>query len=253
MLKTGLTSITFRPLPVDDIIALAKECGIDGIEWGGDVHARPGELCDAKQIREKTEAAGLTIPSYGSYYRCDAEEGAFDDTLATAQALGAKVIRVWAGRKGSDKADAAYRDEVADSLRGAVDAAKAVGVTVALEYHGNTLTDTQASAHQLLKEVGRDELKLYWQPRSGGIFENDLAELQAALPHLAHVHLFHWGPEGWGDKRPLADGVEPWTEYLKIIRQAEGDRYVIFEFVKDGEPDQLRADAKTLHQLLENK
>lgn len=253
MLYTGLTSITFRPLPVDDIIALAKECGIHGIEWGGDVHAKPGELSIAKQIKEKTEAAGLTIPSYGAYYKCEAEDGPFDDTLATAQALGAKVIRVWAGRKGSDQSNANHRAEVALSLRKAVDAAKEVDVTVALEYHGNTLTDTQESAHQLLQEVGRDELKLYWQPRTMGTFEGDIPELKAALPHLAHVHCFHWGPGGFNDKHPLADGADDWAEYLKIIREAEGDRYIIFEFVKDGEPDQLRTDAKTLHQLLENQ
>ncbi len=252
MLKTGLTSISFRPLPVDEIIALAKECGIDGIEWGGDIHAKPGDLRIAKEVREKTEAAGLTIPSYGSYYQADYSGGAFDDVLATAQALGAPVIRVWAGNKGSDIADDAYRAEVAETLRKAVLAATEAGATVALEYHGDTLTDTQASAHQLLKDVGLPELKLYWQPRTGGTFEGDIPELKAALPHLAHVHCFHWGPGGWEDKRAFSEGVAPWTEYLKIIRQAEGDRYIIFEFVKGDDPDQLRADAKVLHQLLAN-
>ncbi|GHB92178.1 sugar phosphate isomerase/epimerase family protein [Cerasicoccus arenae] len=250
MLKTGLTSITFRPLSVDEIIALTKECGIDGIEWGGDVHAKPGELALAKEIKAKTKAAGLAIPSYGSYYRCNAESGTFEDTLATAQALGAPVIRVWAGEKGSADAFMEERAEVVISLQKAVDAAKAVGVTVALEYHGGTLTDTQESAHQLLAEVGRPELKLYWQPRTGGTFEGDIPELKAALPHMAHVHCFHWGPAGWKDRHPLADGVEPWTEYLKIIREADGDRYIIFEFVKGDQPDQLRDDAKTLHALI---
>ncbi|WP_309380049.1 sugar phosphate isomerase/epimerase family protein [Cerasicoccus frondis] len=250
MLKTGLTSITFRPLPVDEIIALVKECGIDGIEWGGDVHAKPGELCVAKEIKAKCDAAGIDCPSFGSYYRCDIEAGLFDDDLATAQALGATVVRVWAGRKGSDVADDAYRAEVIESLRKAVDMATVAGVTVALEYHGNTLTDTQASAHQLLKEVDRDELKLYWQPRSGGTLEDDLVQLKAALPVMAHVHCFHWGPGGWNDKRPLADGIAPWTEYLKLIQQADGDRYVITEFVAGDTPDQYRADAKVLKQLI---
>jgi len=250
MLKTGLTSITFRPLSVDDIIALVKECGIDGIEWGGDVHAKPGEVETAKAIKAKCDTAGIDCQSYGSYYRCDIEAGVFDGDVATAQALGATVIRVWAGRKGSDKADQSYRDEVVQSLRKAVDMAKIAGITIALEYHGNTLTDTQESAHQLLEEVDRDELKLYWQPRSGGTMKDDLEQLKAALPVLAHVHCFHWGPNGWSDKRPLADGIEPWTEYMKLIKQAEGDRYIITEFVAGDTPDQFRADAKVLKKLI---
>lgn len=252
MLRTALTSITFRPLPVDDIIALVKECGIDGIEWGGDVHAKPGELCVAKEIKAKCDAAGIACQSYGSYYRCDIEAGVFDADLATAQALGSTVIRAWAGRKGSDKADEAYRDEVVQTLRKAVDMAKIAGVTIALEYHGNTLTDTQDSAHQLLKEVDREDLKLYWQPRSGGKLENNLEELKAALPVLSHVHCFHWGPGGWTDKQPLANGVDAWREYLKLIQQAEGDRYIITEFVAGDSIDQYRDDARTLKQLIAN-
>ena len=36
MFYTGLTSITFRALPYDRIIELAKEAALDGIEWGGE-------------------------------------------------------------------------------------------------------------------------------------------------------------------------------------------------------------------------
>ena len=125
-------------------------------------------------------------------------------------------------------------------------------ITIALEYHGNTLTDTQASAHQLLEEVGLPELKLYWQPRSGGDFATDLIELDAALPHLAHVHCFHWGPGGWKDRYPLLDGTKEWQAYLEPLRQLEEDRYVILEFVKDDSTEQFLEDAQVLRSLLNN-
>ncbi|WP_269523337.1 sugar phosphate isomerase/epimerase family protein [Coraliomargarita parva] len=250
MLQTGLTSITFRQLSVDEIIELAAKAELNGIEWGSDVHVPQGELELAAEVRAKTEAAGLTVCSYGSYYRCTEASGEMTDFLETAQALGAPAIRVWAGDKGSEDADQAYRDEVAERLRRMVHAAKELDITIALEYHGGTLTDTQASAHQLLKEVGLPELKLYWQPRTCGTFEGDIPELKAALPHMSHVHCFHWGANGWQDRHALADGIAPWTEYLKLIRQAEGDRYIIFEFVKDDQPEQLLEDAKVLKQLI---
>ncbi len=251
MLFTGLTSITFRKLEPQAIIDLVKQAGFDGIEWGGNGHVPPGDIEKARTVRAQTEAAGLTVCSYGSYYQADQSGGDFTDTLEAAKALGAPVIRVWAGNKGSAEVGPEYRLEVAETLKQAVTAAKAAGITVALEYHGDTLTDTQASAHQLLQEVGLPELKLYWQPRTKGTFAGDIPELKAALPVMAHVHCFHWGPGGWEDRKPLADGVQAWSEYLKIIRQAEGDRYIIFEFVKDDSTEQFLEDAKVLRTLLE--
>lgn len=40
----GLTSTTFRNGPAEDILQLCQDLGIDGIEWGGDVHVPPGNL-----------------------------------------------------------------------------------------------------------------------------------------------------------------------------------------------------------------
>jgi len=248
MLYSGLCSITFRERTIDEIIALCQKAKIDGIEWGGDVHVPPGDIKLAQSVQEKTAEAGLQVCSYGSYFRCDAEDSAFSDVLDSADALGAPVIRVWAGRRGSANADEAYRAEVAEHLRRAVIAAREMQITVALEYHGGTLTDTRASAHRLLDEVGMPELKLYWQPRTGGEFREDLAELDAALPHLAHVHCFHWGKGG--ERHPLLDGIKDWQAYLDPIRQLEGDRYVILEFVKDNAPAQFLEDAQTLRSFL---
>lgn len=252
MLHSGLCSISFRKLPIDELIALCVKAKIDGIEWGGDVHVPPGDIELAQSVKAKTEAAGLELCSYGSYYRCNSDSGSFSDVLESADALGTPIIRVWAGQKGSADADAAYREEVAEHLRRAVIAAREMDITIALEYHGNTLTDTQASAHQLLEEVGLPELKLYWQPRSGGDFATDLIELDAALPHLAHVHCFHWGPGGWKDRYPLLDGTQKWQAYLEPIRQLEEDRYVILEFAKDDSTEQFLEDAQVLRSLLNN-
>jgi len=250
MLYSGLCSISFRQLSIDELIALCVKAKIDGIEWGGDVHVPPGDIELAQTVKSKTEAAGLNLCSYGSYYRCGAESGAFSDVLETADALGTSVIRVWAGNKGSADASADDREEVAEYLRRAVIAAREMNITIALEYHGGTLTDTQASAHQLLDEVGLAELKLYWQPRTGGDFATDLIELDAALPHLSHVHCFHWGADGWQDRRSLLDGTKQWQAYLAPIRQLAGDRYVILEFAKDDSTEQFLEDASVLRSLL---
>ncbi|MFW6217682.1 MAG: sugar phosphate isomerase/epimerase family protein [Verrucomicrobiota bacterium] len=249
-MKSGLCSISFRKHSVDEVIELAKSAGIEGIEWGGDVHVPPGDLELARRVREKTEAAGLEVCSYGSYYKCTDETEPFADVLDSARELGAPVIRLWAGAKGSAEATEDDRRDIAERLRRAVLSAAESNITVALEYHGGTLTDTQESAHRLLQEVGLPDLKLYWQPRTGGEFKDDIPELEAALPVLAHVHCFHWGPGGWKDRRPLLEGTDDWKTYLEIIRQAEDERFIILEFIKDDSPEQLREDARVLRALL---
>lgn len=250
MLYSGLCSITFRDLDVDEVIELAAQANIEGIEWGGDVHVPPGDAELASSVAKRTEAAGLKVCSYGSYYRCDAESDAFGDVLESADALGTGIVRVWAGRKGSADADADSRKEVVEHLRRAVIAAREMDLTVALEYHGDTLTDTKASTHQLLKEVGLPELKLFWQPRNSSELERDLDELKAALPHLRHVHCFNWGPDGGTDKRPLLDGADKWKQFISIIRQSDEDRFVILEFVQDGSAEQFLEDAQVLKSIL---
>ncbi|NBB80873.1 MAG: TIM barrel protein [Verrucomicrobia bacterium] len=250
MLHTGLCSVTFRKHATDELIDLARKGGIEGIEWGGDVHVPPGDLENARVVGEKTAAAGLSVCSYGSYYRCDEESGSPAEVLETADALGAPIIRVWAGRQDSETATTEYRAEVVECLRRIVIAAQEFDITIALEYHGKTFTDTQESAHKLLEEVGLPGLRLFWQPRTGGVFENDLVELEAALPHLAHVHCFNWGPEGRKDARPLLDGAAQWHQFLDIVCKIEGDRFVILEFVKDDAPEQFIEDAKVLRSLI---
>jgi|TARA_B110000908_G_scaffold171300_1_gene233550 sugar phosphate isomerase/epimerase len=251
MLYTGLCSITLRNLSVSEIIKLAQQAGLDGIEWGAEPHVPAGDLEEAESVKNQTITAGLNVCSYGSYYRATDSDAPFADVLDSAVALGAPVIRIWAGNTASAETSQSNRDTVAEHIRRAVIAAREVDITIALEYHGNTLTDTQESAHRLLKEVGLPDLTLYWQPRAGGAVEEELEELNAALPHLSHVHCFHWGPGGWTDRHPLLDGVNAWESYLNDVQAIEGDRSIILEFVKDDAPEQLLEDAKVLKALVQ--
>src|SRR5256885_10789300 len=69
MLHPGLVSVTFRKLPPREVVSLAKQAGLYGIEWNGDVHLPPGDLGKARDLRELTLEAGLQVAAYGSYHR----------------------------------------------------------------------------------------------------------------------------------------------------------------------------------------
>lgn len=154
MIVPGLVSITFRQLDVPAVVELAATTGLKSIEWGGDVHVPGGDLTAAKNARTGCGDAGLQISSYGSYIRVTDDDPPFDQVLETAVALGAPSIRVWAGRGSSTEATANHRRRVAAVIAQAADAAVAQGVTINLEYHRNTLTDTHVVSASVPRRGG---------------------------------------------------------------------------------------------------
>jgi len=250
MLRSGLVSITFRRLSRERIVSLTAEARLAAIEWGGDVHAPPGDAAAARDARDRTRDAGLAVSSYGSYYRAgDDPPEAFEAVLATALELGAPTIRVWAGRRGSADADEASRGLVVeDSLRIAEQAA-AEGVGVAFEFHGGTLTDTNESAAQLLAEAPHTNLGCYWQPPRAASAEDCLTGIDALGDRLSNVHVFSWAADGV--RLPLAEGEASWRRYLSRIDQIAGDRYALLEFVREDSPDAFLRDAETLKRWLD--
>jgi sugar phosphate isomerase/epimerase len=252
MIYSGLVSVTFRQLSPEQIIDLVKQAGLDGIEWGGDIHVPHGDLKQAAELRRLTEQAGLATSAYGSYYRVghsEAEGLSFQEVLATAIELGAPTIRVWAGRQGSAEASAAYRAQVAADSRRIAELSAAHQLTVAYEYHANTLTDHHESAVRLLQEADHPNLSTFWQPPNQADQAERLAGLNAILPKLTHIHIFNWDSQR--NRFPLAGAEAAWTAFLETIRQTGRDHYASLEFVQNDDPENFRRDAQTLKQWLQ--
>jgi 3-dehydroshikimate dehydratase len=118
MLYPGLVSVTFRELSLEKIVDLVAQAELTGIEWGGDVRVPHGDQGQARAVRRMTVETGLTVAAYGSYYRAGhPETGPFEAILETAIELDAPSVRVWAGKRGSADADAAYRARVKEWQR----------------------------------------------------------------------------------------------------------------------------------------
>ena len=104
----GLVSVTYRRLPAEAVVRLAKDAGLACIEWGSDVHVPETDPAGARRVGEFTRAVGLSVASYGTYYRLGQGQD-FSAYLTAAEALGAPSLRLWAGTRGSDAVDAATR------------------------------------------------------------------------------------------------------------------------------------------------
>jgi len=243
----GITSVTFRRKSAAEILELTCLCGLDGIEWGGDIHVPP-QRGNAEAVGAATRAAGLEVLSYGSYYRLLEQENpqeTFFPVLQTAAQLGAPHIRIWAGEKIKP---AAATDEdytrAAQELREICAAAGEKGISIGLEYHRDTLTETAQSALRLLQEADCENLRSYWQPNPEISCAENCAALRTVLPYLSNLHVFHWLQNG--ARRPLAEGEMEWREYFAV---AGGQGNAILEFVRDESAEQFREDAETLKKL----
>lgn len=249
--KLGICSITFRELEVQELIDLVKEAGLDAIEWGADVHVKPGNNDWAKEVAEKTKAAGLEVSSYGSYYRAGIDnEYPFEEVLEAAKHLGAPGIRVWAGFEGSEEASEEYRNNVVQDTKRIAKLAAKEGIYIDFEYHARTLTDTPESAVKFFKEVDEDNVRSYWQPAVDLPIDVRAESIDMVSPWLSHIHVFQWDVI---DRLDFEVGLDEWRVYLERINAATAQnldtRYFLMEFVKDNSPEQFLKDAKALKEL----
>ena len=242
-MRTGMTSVTFRKKSPEEIVRLTREAGLDGIEWGGDIHVPAGDLAAARSAAALCREAGLEVLSYGSYFRAGESED-FAPVLASAQALGAPVIRIWAGAKPFEESDPAEFSALASRIRAAGELAAAAGIRIGLEYHRGTATQTKEGAVVLLQAVNLPNVGCYWQPNPDIAFEEQLAELRALRPWLMTLHIFNWS--AGNAAHPLSEGAAAWTAYLAEAQNAPGPHDLILEFVKDEQDSAFRDDAAAL-------
>ncbi|MGN1094171.1 MAG: sugar phosphate isomerase/epimerase family protein [Candidatus Neoclostridium sp.] len=249
MKRTGMCSVTFRNKSAEEIIALAKENGLEYVEWGGDVHVPAGDFSAAEKVRLLCKTEGIKIASYGSYYRFDG----FDDFVTvskTAKTLGAGTVRVWAGSKNSNDFSLKEFADLTEAVKKCADHAAANGQTVAFEYHHGTYCDNAQSALKLLREVDRENVKTYWQPMywlnasEEEKFAADKLSIEALKDEIVNVHVYCW--KNGSDRRALSEGSEQWREYLALLPC--GNYYL--EFVKDDAPCRLAKDAAELIKLI---
>lgn len=247
-MKTGLCSVSFRKLTVEEIVAAVKESGLDGIEWGGDIHVPHGDVEKAKYVAKLMADAGLETLSYGTYYYPgDHAVEDFRGVIDCALALGTKIIRVWAGSKTLTEVSDEYRAKIVADTKALCEMAKPYGLTVAYEYHGWTLTETLESAELALQEVAEENMRTYWQPSIFKNAEENIHALQTLLPNVCNLHMFHWDAEY--TRYALADGRDVVKQYLDLAKTNPNIYGVMLEFIKDDDIEQMKADAAVLNEL----
>ncbi len=250
-MKQGLTSITFRNKNAVETVQLVKKSHLSVIEWGGDVHCPPCDKEKAVLAFSETEKAGLSVSSYGSYFRLGINDACeFEAVCETAKLLHTDTVRIWAYNKDHDEVTAAEYESCLQSARQIADIAEKHGITVCFEYHRNTLTRSAVFAKKLIDDIGRGNIRLYWQPNPEISHIENQKELELILPYVVNIHCFFWTWDGKNVRHPLSDGEKEWKAYLDIAKRGNV-KNILIEFVKDDLESQLEDDAKALLSFFE--
>lgn len=248
--RLGLCSVTFRSLPVPEVLRVSAGAGLDCIEWGADVHAPPADQAALAEVRARTQDAGLRVASYGAYWRAGVNPvDELRPVLDAAAVLGAPRVRVWAGGLGTDEADERTWESVSDALRQAGRLAGGHGLQVGLEFHRGTLTDSVGSTQRLLDLVDDAAVVPYWQPRLDDPPRPAVEGLRAMVDRVAAVHVFSWWP---GDHRlPLAQREDLWRPALAEVLGRRQDVDLLLEFVPGDDPGVLAREVQTLRRWVQ--
>jgi sugar phosphate isomerase/epimerase len=245
----GVVSATFKTEPPTFVLEQAVKNGLEAVEWSENAHIEPGNVPAARALRCETEKAGLRVAAYGSYYRLGENEdpaAAFAGSLRSAEALGAPLIRLWAGTKPSAKVNGETRRRLAEEAALLAKMAGASCIRLAFEWHKNTLTDTNESALQLLQDADSDNLYCLWQPTVALSMAERCAGVRLLGDRLLNFHVYYWLD---GVRRPLAEGRGEWLAYLQEFQGGPG-HCALLEFVMGNTPTQFAQDASALKQLL---
>ena len=237
---TGLCSVTFRKRGIAEVAKICACAGLDGIEWGGDIHVPPGNIQAAKQAADATAAHNLKVLSYGSYYRGEPRDE-IKPVLQSAAALGTKTVRVWAGSCDYQEVEPDYIKIISSNIKAAAKTAADQGITLCFEFHGKTLCNSADNTIKMLARIDEPNVKTYWQTL--GSVEHNLAAIENLNNRVAAAHIFHWVN---GRRLALKKGADVWIKYLAALKKHAPDAPLIMEFVRRDSPNALIKDAKSL-------
>ena len=243
MLKTGICSVSFRSLSVDEVIKVVSESGLSAIEWGSDVHAPCGNIDNLKYIAKAQKAAGLVCSSYGTYYFVGINPTEqIRDYINAAKILGTNVLRLWCGKKNYTDMTEEERETLIDECRRLAKIAEQEGAVLCMECHDNSFTNTADGAVYLMNSVNSKAFRMYWQANEKTV-EDNIKFAKAIAPFVENIHVFYYED---GTKRYLREGIEAWNSYLPLF---DNDKFLLLEFIQNNDPKALCGEAKVLNEL----
>ncbi len=240
-----MVSISYRELDFEDVLRIMSDAGLKYVEWGSNAQAPQNDIQKLQLIAEAQAKYGIQCCSYGTYFYLGItpiEE--LPDYIRAAKMLGTNILRLWAGKKTKDMCSQQEKDLLFNQCKLAAKIAEAAGVTLCLECHRNSYTETAQGAFELMQVVDSEAFRMYWQPDPYVSVEENIAYARLIQPYTVHLHAFHIKRS---TSYPLAEGAEEWKLYLK---EFTGDHLALLETLPDQRPETLQREADSLRSIL---
>ena len=244
MVGTGLVSVSFRGLTPEAVASAAERAGLKFIEWGSDIHAPWEDAQKLEEVCRAQEAHGIRCGSYGTYFRLAVtplEE--LLEYIRGAKKLGTTILRLWCGTKKQTDCSEEERAFLLDQCRQAAKIGEREGVTLCLECHRNSYTETKEGALEVMEAVNSPAFRMYWQPNQWRTVSENLEYVSCLKKYISHVHVFQWKQK---QRFPLRDGLQEWKGYLHAL---SGQHMLLLEFMPDDDVASLPAEAEALRML----
>ncbi len=232
----GLCTISNLDVDAETVIRLAAEAGYSGVELcGRDPHAADRSAAHFRKLAACAAANDIEVPVYGSYLRpgTDAFEDELERELSATNALGAPLIRVWAGEQEYQNTTDEHWDRTVGDLETLAHAAADRGIEVTVERHAGTLTNTAEGAIRLVEAVDRENCLLNYQPNFDHSADEVVADVRELAPISNHAHIQATAEPGVRDRCLLEAGYFDVGAVLVALADADFDGYVAVEFVTD--------------------
>ncbi len=238
-MKIGLTSTTFRQIKsLEKIVNIAVQAGVDCIEWGGDIHVTDVE--SAQRAKQLCLDAGIEISSYGSYYRVGS--GKTDEWKRICEivhTMGAKIIRVWLGEKGSEETDNIYYKKILNDLIEICKIADEYGLTVSPECHTYTFNDNTEKFIKISKEFKKNtnlsNFKTYFQSKyKTKNIAYDFDRIEKTLNEIEIVHISY--SERMREQAFSKKNRKYVPQLLKKLKETGYDKIILIEYTYFASP-----------------
>ncbi len=247
--KTENTTMT-----LEDFIDYCAELNLDGTELTG--YYFPANITNEylMSLKERSFRLGLDISgtAIGNDF-CVPEGEARDKQLASARAwidhaaaMGAPVIRIFAGKVPKGDSEAAAIERCTAGINESLDYAAQKGVCLALENHGG-ITETPAQMLKIIKGV--KDSPWFGVNFDGGNFRTDdpYRDLAEIAPYAINAQIKAAVTQG-GKKQP-AD----LARIIQILREANYRGYIVLEYEEREDPKTaIPGLIKTLRELIQS-
>lgn len=243
MLRYSLCSTGMKQKSIEQILVMAKDCELDGIEiWSGHIERFLSKGQRIHQLRDLLLEYQLEVPVISEYTYLSGNEEDYGKEIERihlasewCNELGCPRIRTFLGDHSSQVALAKEWELAIYRLGEAITLCDRYGVKLAVEIHNNTFADTASSLAAMFRDVHATGLELIYD--GFNLFVDSLAPipvLEQFFPYVHHVHFkdYLWNHQDWSLSKPvpILRGDAGHTAILSKLLELNYEGMISFEY-----------------------